>query len=282
MIIAVLALLGLCLGSFVNALVFRVHAQSKLKSGSKKKIGKRDVDLSVSRGRSVCIHCGHELAAKDLIPLLSWLLLRGKCRYCHRPISWQYPLVELTASLLFIMSYIFWPVELSGQGLAEWLEFGVWLFILTGFIALVIYDFKWMLLPNRIILPLTVLALIPVVISVATEGVQAFFAVLYSVLIAGGLFLLLFQISSGKWIGGGDVKLGGLIGLVLANPVLAFLMLLSASLLGTIAVIPALASKKLKSTSRIPFGPFLIVATIVVKLVGFTVFDWYKRSIGIE
>src|SRR5690606_6942893 len=101
MIIAVLALLGLCLGSFVNALVFRVHAQSKLKSGSKKKIGKRDVDLSVSRGRSVCIHCGHELAAKDLIPLLSWLLLRGKCRYCHRPISWQYPLVELTASLLF-------------------------------------------------------------------------------------------------------------------------------------------------------------------------------------
>src|SRR4051812_13278636 len=100
MIIAVLIVFGLCLGSFVNALVWRVHEQEAAKKPNKK--------LSVLNGRSMCPHCEHELAAKDLIPVLSWLSLGGKCRYCHKPISKQYPLVELLTALLVVGSYIWW------------------------------------------------------------------------------------------------------------------------------------------------------------------------------
>src|SRR5690606_2157613 len=103
MIIIFLAILGLCVGSFVNALVWRLRMQES--SGKKKS----DRKMSISRGRSMCPHCRHELSAVDLVPVFSWLFLGGKCRYCRKPISKQYPLVELVTSILFIASYVFWP-----------------------------------------------------------------------------------------------------------------------------------------------------------------------------
>src|SRR4051794_11351319 len=106
---AILLFLGLCFGSFINALVWRVHEQEK---------GKKTRNLSILHGRSQCPHCGHELAAKDLIPVISWLLLKGKCRYCGQPISRQYPAVEATTSGWFLLSYYFWPGGVFGVG--EW------------------------------------------------------------------------------------------------------------------------------------------------------------------
>ena len=100
-VIIILAWLGLCAGSFVNALVWRLHEQKRSKKADKK--------LSILNGRSMCVHCRHELTWYDLIPLFSWLLLRGKCRYCKKPISWQYPIVELATAAVFVLSYIFWP-----------------------------------------------------------------------------------------------------------------------------------------------------------------------------
>src|SRR5260221_566501 len=104
MTIVALILLGLTFGSFINALVWRLHKQNE-DSAKEQKVP----NLSIATGRSMCPNCYHELAAKDLIPVLSWLSLGGKCRYCRQPISWQYPLVELLTAGLFTVSYIYWP-----------------------------------------------------------------------------------------------------------------------------------------------------------------------------
>lgn len=274
MVILSLIGLGLCLGSFVNALVWRLHEQSQTKSR------KRQKELSIVNGRSKCVHCGHGLAPKDLIPLISWLQLRGNCRYCGKAISSQYPLVELSTAILFALSYIFWP-PFSDSVLKpeEVIGFGVWLVSLTGFMALIVYDLRWMLLPNKIIFPLLWLA-------GSSVGAQAFFessfqpliSSIWGTLIGGGLFYALFQISSGRWIGGGDVKLGFLLGILLGGPEMAFLMIFLASLLGSLYSVPLLAKGKLKAKARLPFGPFLIISAIITKLFGQQLIDWYATS----
>lgn len=271
MIIVVLVVLGLCFGSFINALVWRIHKQSKAKS--KKKAS----EYSISKGRSQCVHCGHVLAAKDLLPVISWLSLRGKCRYCSKKISWQYPLVEALTAALFVASYIWWPTSLeSGLQIAS---FVTWLVALVGLVALCVYDLRWMILPNRIVFPMGALAAFSAVLTIVDKGTkQSVVEVVSSVLIGGGLFYLLFQISKGKWIGGGDVKLGFVLGALIALPAQAALMLFIASMLGTIVSLPMVINKKLTPSTRVPFGPFLIAATIIVKLFGASILDWYLHT----
>jgi len=159
--------------------------------------------------------------------------------------------------------------------------FGLWLVALIGLIALVVYDLKWMLLPNRIVFPLTALAGTSALIRVFTsdQPIRALIEVMSAVFIAGGIFYILFQISSGRWIGGGDVKLGFVLGLLLAKPELAFLMLFIASILGLFVSLPALLLKRSNLSSRIPFGPFLISATILVVLFGDSIVHWYMASV---
>lgn len=268
----------------MNALVFRLHMQAKLSKKPAKskihKVGSRKVDLSIARGRSVCIHCGHTLAWYDLLPVLSWLQIRGKCRYCHKPISWQYPVVELATAAMFVLSYVCWPTgDPLASGLQSFLSFVVWLVVLVGFVALVVYDLRWMLLPNRIVYPLIILAGVLALynVTVATDSIQALQDMVLGILVAGGLFWGVFTVSRGKWIGGGDVKLGLLAGLLLADPFKAFLMLLIASLGGTLVVLPGLLAGRLTRTSHIPFGPFLIAAIIVTMLFGQGIIDWYRN-----
>jgi leader peptidase (prepilin peptidase)/N-methyltransferase len=286
MIIAVLIVLGLCFGSFVNALVWRVHEQAELEEQATKKKSKKakaaDVtlaDLSISKGRSMCPHCHHTLSALDLLPLVSWLALRGKCRYCHKPISAQYPVVELLTAVLFVISYLYWPVNFDGSGL-KIAAFIVWLPLLVGFMALIIYDFRWMLLPDRIVFPLGAIAsvLAGLMIASSEHPLRAFLNVLGGVIIGGGLFWLIYQFSKGKWIGGGDVKLGWLLGLVVGTPGKAALFIFGAAILGTVASLPLLVSKRLKGNSVIPFGPFLIIAAIIAQLFGAALLAWYQRT----
>lgn len=271
MIFAALTLLGLCLGSFVNALVWRIHQQALPSSKRTQKVSLKD--LSISKGRSVCTHCGHTLQARDLLPVLSWVSLRGKCRYCKGPISWQYPAVELATAGLFIFSYLAWPQELKGLEIAS---FGLWLVCLTGLVALLVYDIRWMLLPNRIIFPLYAVAAVFVLVNVGiAQSAQPLLGAIGGIAVGGGIFYLLFQVSQGNWIGGGDVKLGFLIGAFLLSPLEAAVMLFIASLLGTLMTVPLLASKKLNRKSRIPFGPFLIIGGIITMLYGVDLLNWY-------
>jgi prepilin signal peptidase PulO-like enzyme (type II secretory pathway) len=158
--------------------------------------------------------------------------------------------------------------------------FGLWLLLLTGLMALLVYDARWKLLPDRLMYPLGVLASLLVLIQVVTANRPAIALVntLLAVAVGGGIFYFLFQVSKGKWIGGGDVKLGWLLGLVIATPARATLMLFIASLLGTIISLPLLVAKRLKRNSTIPFGPFLILAAIIVQLFGHTILHWYART----
>lgn len=267
MIIFELILLGLCFGSFVNALVWRLHKQSaakKLKDPKK---------YSISQGRSMCVHCGHQLGVTDLLPIVSWLGLRGKCRYCRKKIPWQYPLVELATPLLFVGSYFFWP-----ERIAEWeiAAFVLWLAALVGFVALVVYDLRWMLLPNKIVFPLYGVAALFVLARILQEkSLEPLLGAVIGILIGGGLFYLLFQLSGGKWIGGGDVKLGFLLGALVGGPLQAMLMLFLASVLGSVLGTSLIASKKATRKTRIPFGPFLITGAIVVMLFGAQLSGWY-------
>jgi len=272
--IVILALLGLIFGSFVNALTWRLHEQEKLAGKKGKKAAERRQALSISTGRSMCSNCGHELAAKDLVPVFSWLWLRGKCRYCgaHIPDS---PIVELATGLLFALSYAAWPFLFQGVGL---FLFVLWLVFVVGFVALAVYDLRWFLLPDRIVLPLTVLAVVQVAVTaVWLHSWNAVWQPVVGAAIIFGLFWLLFQVSKGAWIGGGDVKLAITLGLLAGTPFKACLVIFFASLIGTIVSIPLMARGKKGLQARIPFGPYLLAATVIVVLYGSSVVDWYQR-----
>lgn len=279
MIIAVLVVFGLAFGSFVNAWVWRVHQQSL----PKKKRAASDKELSIARGRSMCPHCKHTLAWYDLLPVISWLALRGKCRYCHKAVSRQYPAVELVTVALFVVSYLFWPQDLAPQSSVFSLQssvFVLWLASLVCLMALFVYDVRWMLLPNRIVLPLTVVAGLSAIVTViaADNPFIAILKVVGAIAIASGVFYVLFQVSAGRWIGGGDVKLGFALGLLLAKPELAFVMIFLASVIGIIAALPSLLKGKGNMQSKMPFGPCLIAATVVMVLFGDRIVTWYAST----
>jgi prepilin signal peptidase PulO-like enzyme (type II secretory pathway) len=290
MLIIIVTLLGLCFGSFINALVWRIHMQEELedrrselakKNRSKVSNSKlQNPNYSLFNGRSMCPGCHHKLAAKDLVPLISWLNLKGKCRYCHKPISRQYPAVELITALLFVASWIFWPNELTNAW--QYIGFVSWLIILIGLIALAVYDIKWMIIPDRIIYPLIGVAAVTVIIQIFLgRPLTDLAGIALAAVIGGGIFWIIYQISKGKWIGGGDIKLGFLLGIIVGKPEYAFILLFLASLIALIFVAPLLAIKKLKNNSKIPFGPFLIAASIIVVLFGSTILDFYKRLSGL-
>lgn len=223
----------------------------------------------------MCPHCGHELAAKDLVPVLSWLSLGGKCRYCRAPISWQYPLGELATAALFILSYLAWPHSFSGVGM---FQFVLWLVFLVAFVALAIYDFRWLILPDKVVYPLAVLAVVQVVVTALwLHNFKALWQPVTGGAIIFGLFWTLFQVSDGRWIGGGDVKLAIVLGLLAGTPLQAFLIIFVASIIGTLVSVPLLAQGKPGLKLQIPFGPYLLAATIVVVLYGSALVNWYQR-----
>jgi prepilin signal peptidase PulO-like enzyme (type II secretory pathway) len=267
MILLALALTGLCFGSFVNALVWRLHEQTK---------GRKDKRLSIMTGRSMCLSCGHELTTIDLVPVFSWLVLRGRCRYCKAAIP-DTPVAELAVSAMFVISYLLWPTAITG---IEALFFGFWLIFLTGFAALIIYDVRWTVLPDRITYPLLSLAIVQAFLKVIynTDHIGRFAVGFWGLVVGGGIFYLIFQLSDGRWIGGGDVKLGAMLGLITGGPIKAMLVLFMAALIGSGYSLPLLAAKKIKRDSQVPFGPFLIIACIIVQLTGTGLVDWYKRK----
>ena len=261
---------GIILGSFLNAFVYRLHENTKIKSKANK--------LSITSGRSICPSCKHVLGPMDLVPVLSWIFLRGKCGYCHKPISIQYPLVELLTCLLFIASYVYWPLQFNGFGIIGLL---VWLIVLLGLIALSIYDFRWMELPNKVVFPL--IYLYSVYLVYIAIFYHAFHRALFSFLaglILFALFYAIFQLSQAKWIGGGDVKLVFLLGLLSGSPVMAFLLVFIASLLGTGYALILYPMKGKLMHTKIPFGPFLILATITVVFFGAKLLSWYSGLLG--
>lgn len=261
MIEFVIGMVGLAFGSFVNALVWRIRH-------------KRDF---VSE-RSECTHCHHVLAWNDLIPVLSWLLLRGKCRYCHKKID-DSPVVEATTALLFVLSYVVWPFGFAEAGVALFI---LWLVALVMLVALAVYDIRWYLLPDKLVFPLVVVGLVTGITRfyfVEEAGIaETLLQMIIGVLVISGLYFVLHQLSNGKWVGFGDVKLAVFIGFVLGWQS-ALLALFLANLIGLAVVLPLLITKKIHAKSKIPFGPFLIIASFVAFLWGEKIISWYLGTI---
>jgi prepilin signal peptidase PulO-like enzyme (type II secretory pathway) len=257
-----LALAGTAFGSFIDAITWRIHVRRNFVSD-----------------RSECEHCHHKLGVWDLIPVVSWVLLRGKCRYCGHPISKLIPIVELGMGLLFLVSFLVWPF-----GFATWQGitlFILWLAYLVMLGILLVYDLKWMLLPDVIVIPLIALGLVDagVRVSLATEaGIQLYAShVVLGVMAMAGVYFALYVFSKGKWVGYGDVKLAIFMGVVLGWEK-TLLVLMLANVIGLLIVLPGLLSKKLTPKSHVPFGPFMIVAFVVAGLFGDFLIDWYMRA----
>ncbi len=270
-----LTFIGLCLGSFVNALVWRIHKQEANLSTKNKQ--KNQKDLSILHGRSMCPNCLHKLSPKDLIPVISWIMLGGKCRYCHKSISWQYPIVEIVTAVLFLLSYAFWPYGFAASGV---FQFIIWLMLSVGFMALIVYDLRWMILPDRITFVLIGLVFLQIIVEIIVfKDLSLMLMAIIGIFTTSGLFYLLFQVSDGKWIGGGDVKLAIALGALVGGPYESLLLIFVASLLGTLVSIPLIIKKG--RSHHIPFGPFLIISTMIVYLFGQQIISWYQSLIFI-
>jgi prepilin signal peptidase PulO-like enzyme (type II secretory pathway) len=256
MIVLLLIVFGLIFGSFLNALTWRLRKHRNWVNE-----------------RSECLQCHHQLGPLDLIPVLSWVFLRGKCRYCHKPIP-DSPLVELAVPALFVLSYLNWPMPLSGQGL---FDFVLWLVFIVGFVGLAVYDMRWFLLPDVIIFPLIGLAVFQVLGDwlLFHHQWQLLGGPLIGVVMISGLFYLLFYFSKGKWIGFGDVKLGIILGLLAGGALKSMLVLLTASVLGTLIALPMVVQGKANRKTHLPFGPLLLAGMIVVGLWGSGLVSWY-------
>lgn len=276
--IVLLFVLGVIFGSFINALVWRLAQQEQLLKIGQRTKGKEQSkraarDYSILRGRSMCPSCGHTLAARDLVPVLSWVILAGNCRYCKKPISRQYPLVELLTGLLFALVYEAMRHEqYAGVLVAYGCAYTVF------FLALGMYDLKWFLLPDRLVYPLIAIAGSQVLLlAYLTSDWAILGGAVFGAATVFGIFGGIYAVSKGEWIGGGDVKLAIALGLIAGTPMLGLLVIFLASLLGTTASLPLLVrSRKKGLMTHLPFGPYLLGACFIVLLSGYRFIDWYQ------
>ncbi len=253
-----LFILGLQIGSFINASNYRLH-----------------VGQSIGRGRSRCPRCQHELNWLDLIPIFGFLLLRGKCRYCHKEIGWHYPLVEFLSGVLLVLIW-------ASVGNVAWAAFYSVVFLI--FLAISTYDFKHYLIPDKLLLAGLAVALVFLLFIDTTSGRLFSWSasVLFSGLIAGlvGFFFLglIHWISRGKAMGFGDVKLIFVIGLITGWPNIVLSLLLS-FFIGAIISLGLIGLKFKKLKDRVPFGPFLVLGGLMAVLWGKGIISWYLSLI---
>lgn len=283
LIALILGILGIFLGSFVGATVWRIRVRQlkededsgeKVPARSKKEVA-RIKRSSVLTDRSVCLHCGHQLKWFDLIPLFSWVQLRGKCRYCGRKIGLMEPMVELGVGAYFAVSYLFWPEPLILP--LEITQFTLWLLSGVGLAILFVYDMKWFLLPNRIVFPLIYLGLLNglIVLYDNNFALTKVVDIMYSCLILSGLYYFIYVLSRHQWVGFGDVKLALALALMLADWRLAILALFLANVIGTLIVLPLLVGRKIQRQAHVPFGPMLIGGWFLSGLFGTHILNWY-------
>lgn len=264
MMVVFVFILGLFVGSFLNVVVHRLHRHE-----------------SFVLGYSKCLFCGHRLYPLDLVPLFSYLFLRGRCRYCQHGFSGHYPLIELITGLTF--SLIFWRLIpdtsvlsiffISAVSLAK--VFFWW--VISAFLIIVFtYDLKFYIILDKVVIPAMVIALLGNLALGHSIG-----NLLFGALIGGLFFLLQYIISQGRWIGDGDIRLGFLMGLILGWPQILVALFL-AYVLGSVVGVGLLLSSKKKWKDKLPFGTFLSMATIICLLFGEQILNWYLNLLYIN
>lgn len=246
---------GLFIGSFLNVVILRARSNEKFLFG-----------------RSHCPLCKTTLKWFDLIPLFSFILLKGRCRYCRKKISWQYPLVEAATGILFAL--FLWRTDffVSFEDSPDlfFLTLFYYCFYASILIIVFVYDLRYYLILDRIIFGSIFISLPAITFM---PGVSPGKAVLASLLGSGFLFLVLI-FTKGKGMGAGDVKLSLLLGLMLSFPfiIIAFFL---AFLMGAVVGVVLIALKKKNLKSKVPFGTFLSAAAIITLLLGREIIAWY-------
>lgn len=281
-------ILGICLGSLAKAL-----ADRSLKNAS-------------FLGRSSCSSCKHKLSWYDLIPLFSYLTLKGRCRYCHKGISNEYLLVEIVTGILVAGIFSQSPIKLENVVPAIFdLIFKT--FFITILVILFITDIKKTFIPDRITYPAIIIVLVALLLDTlyriwylyfslnqsefgkyllpphtdyftnhAIDLFQNYLFHLGAGILIGGFFLLLIIITRGRGMGGGDVKLGALIGLVLGFPQ-GLLAIMLSFITGAIYALLLIFLGKKKFGENIPFGPFLVLGSLIVLFWGNQITAWYLK-----
>ncbi|MBX3089579.1 MAG: prepilin peptidase [Cryobacterium sp.] len=261
MIAILVGVLGLAVGSFLNVLIWRLPQ-----------------GLSLSKPPSSCPRCGHAIRWYDNVPVLSWLVLGGKCRDCRARISLRYPLVELGAGIGFFL-LAWWQLSKAG---GYWLLPALLYFFAIS-IALALIDLDSRKLPNRIVLPS--MAVVLVLLSLASFGTGDWWSLLWAA--AGGailfVFYLLLALIYPAGMGFGDVKLAGVIGLILGYLGWGALIVgaFAAFLLGGLFSIGLLFTGKATRKSGIPFGPWMLLGAWVGIIFGREISSWYLALVGI-
>lgn len=234
---------GLIIGSFINVVIARLpEKQSVVHPGSR------------------CPRCLHPIAWHDNIPVLSYVLLRGRCRHCHAPISWRYPAVELLTALLFVLA-------LSRIGFT--LDLLIALGLIGALIAITGIDLDHQIIPDVVTLPGIVVGLVASLTGSRITVIES----LLGVVIGGGIFFVIIVVSRGG-MGGGDMKLGAMLGAFLGWK-LALVAALLAVLAGGIVAIGLLLLRRKGRKDPVPFGPFLALGGTISLLWGEAILRWY-------
>lgn len=246
---AVVGLFGLLTGSYLNSWMWRVrHNVWRL------------------GGRSTCIHCLRELVWFENIPLVSFIALGGRCRTCHKRIPQQYFFVELATAVLFFG--VTWYHQ-ALPVLNTW-HFFRDIFFVVLLIVVFMYDYLYME-----ILPSVVWAGSVVAIALNYGALhQSPVSLILGCFVGGGFFLAQYLISQGRWIGGGDVRLGVMMGLLLGFPTILVALFIS-YMLGAGVSLALLATRRKTATDAIPFGTFLAIGTLISLLFGSAIVSWY-------
>ncbi len=248
-----LFVLGACFGSFLCCQARRLHYHTTHPHKSK------------LNNRSICMHCKYQLKWYDNIPIISWLFLRGHCRKCKTKIGLAELFSETGLALAFLL--IGTTIDPLTADPWQWALLTITLVFLLAVGFLAIYDGLYGELPTKYLIISIVIALIYTVVKIASSAIQLGFTAtlitdpLASVLILGGLYFVLYYISKGKWVGDGDWLLGTALALVLFYPFTALVVLFLANLLASLIMAP---SAILRRNHHIHFGPFLVIAFVIV------------------
>lgn len=295
LIYATLALLGLIIGSFLNVATLRYDPDGGF------------LNIQLFGGRSHCPRCRIQLTWYELIPVLSFLVLRGKCRHCKRRISAQYPIVELLTAIAFVvvpmhlssLTLALFPVAVAPFSFVHVVLSALWIAVFILFIALAVIDLHHMLIPDFITIALAV-------IGVALMGVMQWFngfglirgsfmghyAMIlgfrdsiwlnhfFAAFIGLVFFGLIIGLSRGRAMGLGDFKLAGALGLIFGWPDTAFVLAFSFIIGAGISIgLIARGGKHMKDA--VPFGPFLVIGAMTVFFFGSRIMTLYLGSFGV-